>query len=90
MGGEERLLVVLAPEESELLLNSPELVVGIQIILSPREGGRLSLEEIRKVISVSGPTSSMRGRVVHEGLEESSLSLTILLYLHQHICHAWR
>ena len=34
MGDEERLLLVLASKESELLLDSPEPVVGIQRILN--------------------------------------------------------
>ena len=42
MGGEERLLVVLAPKESEFLLDGAKPMVDVKRILSPREGGRLS------------------------------------------------
>ena len=92
MGGEERSLVVLAPKESEFLLDSPQPMIGVKRILSTREGGLLSPEKIREVITASGPTSSMRGHVSHKSFEEHRLSLTVLFNLHKHIrrTRRWR
>ena len=69
-------------EKRELLLDGSELVVSIKRIIRPREGGRLSLEEVGEVIVMSSPTSYVRGCIVHESFKEHSLSLTVLFYFH--------
>ena len=89
MGSKESLPVVLAPEKHELLLNGMEPVVPVKGILSTCERRWLSLKEVQKVVA-SGSTSSLRGRVAHKSFKKDSLSLPILLNLHQHICNARR
>ena len=46
MGNKKRLLVILALKESELLLDGAKPMVGVEWILSMREGRRLSPQEI--------------------------------------------
>ena len=92
MRGVENLLVLLAPNESELLLDGAEPVIGIEWILCPREDGSLRAQKIRVIVMTLGSIPTTGSRVLHENMEEFGLILTVALDLHEHFrhCRRWR